>query len=124
MNGYSPLRGAEYWPPTQPLASNQGHNMPCAVCYASTRDTILMIPAKLACPTHWTTEYTGYLMAGSISYERTLFECIDHQPESVSGLNVSDSNNAFYYHVEATCNSLSCPPYDAEKELTCVVCTR
>ena len=55
---------------------------------------------------------------------RTLFECIDHQPESVPGLDNGDGNNALYYHVEATCNSLSCPPYDAEKEVTCVICTR
>ena len=55
---------------------------------------------------------------------RTLFECIDHQPESVPGLDGYDDNNALYYPVEATCNSLSCPPYDAEKEVTCVICTR
>ena len=47
----------------------------------------------------------------------------DHQPESVPGLDGHDDNNALYYHVEATCNSLSCPPYDAEKEVTCVICT-
>ena len=55
---------------------------------------------------------------------RTLFECVDDQPESVPGLNGEDDSNALYYHVEATCNSLSCPPYDSEKELTCAVCTR
>ena len=126
VNGYSPLRGAEYRVASvQPLYSNGAHNIPCAVCYTSTRDTLLMIPAKLTCPTHWTTEYTGYLMANYHGYNgRTLFECIDHQPESVPGLDGFDNNNAFYYHVEATCNSLSCPPYDAEKEVTCVICTR
>ena len=53
----------------------------------------------------------------------TLFECVDDQPESVPGLNGGGSNNALYYHVEETCNSLRCPPYDSEKELTCVICT-
>ena len=121
-----PLRGAEYRTTSgQPFYSNEGHNMPCAVCYASTRDTVLMIPAKLTCPTNWTTEYTGYLMAAVDGHNgRTLFECIDSTPQSVPGLDGGDSSNALYYHVEATCNSLSCPPYDTEKEVTCVVCTR
>ena len=57
-------------------------------------------------------------------FGRTLFECIDQQPESVPELNGVDGGNAFYFHVEATCNSLSCPPYDAQNEVTCVVCSR
>ena len=123
---WAPLGGAIYRGDScQPFRSHDYRNMPCAVCYASTRDTVLMIPAKLTCPTNWTTEYTGYLMA---AYDgdngRTLFECIDSTPESFPGGDGGDVNNAFYHHVEATCNSLSCPPYDAEKEVTCVVCTR
>ena len=126
VNGDSPLRGAGYRSSSgQPLNSNDRHNIPCAVCYTSIRDTLLMIPAKLTCPTDWTTEYTGYLMAAHYNHNgRTLFKCIDHQPESVPGLDGCDANNALYYHVEATCNSLSCPPYDAEKKVTCVICTR
>ena len=125
VQGYSPLRGAEYRAQSgQPLGSKDGHNMPCAVCCTSTRSKLLVIPAKLTCPTNWTTEYTGYIMATHYSYNgRTLFECVDDQPESVPGLNGYEKDNARYYHVEATCNSLSCPPYDSEKELTCAVCT-
>ena len=125
VQGHSPLRGAEYHPqPSQPLYSVFSHNMPCAVCCTSTRSKLLVIPAKLTCPTNWTTEYTGYLMAAHYTHNgRTLFECVDDQPESVPGLNGGDTDNALYYHVEATCNSLSCPPYDSEKELTCAVCT-
>ena len=63
-------------------------------------------------------------MAAAYSHNgRALFECVDDQPESVPGLNGGDTDNALYYHVGATCNSLSCPPYDSEKELTCAVCT-
>ena len=125
-NNYVPLRGAEYQAASgQPFLSVTNHNIPCAVCYASTRDTVLMIPAKQTCPTHWTTEYTGYLMTAYEGHNgRTLFECIDGQPQSVPELNGYDGNNALYYHVEATCNSLSCPPYDTQKEVTCVVCSR
>ena len=123
VTNWAPLGGAIYRGASgQPFRNHDYRNMLCAVCYASTRDTVLMIPAKLTCPTNWTTEYTGYLMA---AYDgdngRTLFECIDSTPESIPG---GDVNNAFYHHVEATCNSLCCPPYDAEKEVTCVVCTR
>ena len=119
------LRGAEYVIfSSQPFYNRHNHNIPCAVCYTSTRGTLLMIPAKLTCPTHWTTEYTGYLMAAHWQQKRTLFKCIDHQPESVPGLDAYDQNSALYYYVEATCNDFSCPPYDAEKEVTCVICTR
>ena len=119
------LRGAEYRNGGQPLSSKTYHNIPCAVCYVSTRGTVLTIPAKLTCPTHWTTEYSGYIMAGHEGHAgRTLFECIDQQPESVPELNGHDRDNALYYHVEATCNSLNCPPYNTEGEVTCAVCTR
>ena len=125
IQGQSPLRGAEYLATTsQQLHGKYGHNMPCAVCSTSTRSKLLVIPAKLTCPTNWTTEYTGYLMAAAHDHNgRRLFECVDDQPESVPGLNGQDDSNALYYHVEATCNSLRCPPSNSEKELTCAVCT-
>ena len=126
VTGYSPLTGVQYATASgQPFSSVDDHNMPCAVCYTSSRVTVLMIPAKLTCPTNWTTEYTGYILTNYHSYNgRHLYECIDQAPESVPGLDAYDGNNARFWHVEATCNSLSCPPYDAEKEVTCVVCTR
>ena len=125
FQGYSPLTGVEYQAVSgQPFYSIDNHNMPCAVCYTSSRVTVLMIPAKLTCPTNWTTEYTGYIMANLHNYNgRLLYECIDQAPESVQGQNAFNPHNAHFHHVEATCNSLSCPPYDGEKEVTCVVCT-
>ena len=107
----------------QPLGSVFGHNAPCAVCFAATRDTILMVPAKLTCPTNWTLEYTGYLTSEHIGHYRSTYECVDKDPESVPGLNVGRAHSLFY-HVEPNCAGLSCPPYDAQKELTCVVCSR
>ena len=44
---------------TGPLHSVSGHNVPCAVCYAPTRGTIVMIPAQNTCPSSWTLEYYG-----------------------------------------------------------------
>ena len=108
---------------SQPLHSVDNHNAPCAVCFAAARDTILMVPAKLTCPTNWTLEYTGYLMSAHYSHHRSTYECVDKDAESVPGLDGS-SNIAFFWHVEPVCAGLSCPPYDAQKELTCVVCSR
>ena len=121
---YSYVYGVEYQiHNSQPLYSVDNHKVPCAVCFAATRDTILMIPAKLTCPTNWTLEYTGYLMSAHYSHHRSTYECVDKDPESVPGLDGS-SGIAFFYHVEPNCAGLSCPPYDAQKELTCVVCSR
>ena len=41
------------------LHSVNEQNVPCAVCYTGTRVTVMMIPAKIHCPSGWTVEYTG-----------------------------------------------------------------
>ena len=125
VQGWSYLYGMEYYPhSSQPLRSVQYHNAPCAVCYTATRDTVVMIPAKLHCPTHWTVEYTGYLMTEYHGHHRSTYECVDKDPESVPELNAWSGDSALFYHIEPNCAGLSCGPYDAEKELTCVVCSR
>ena len=55
----------------------------------------------------------------------TEYECVDKDPESVPGLDAIGWNqgSAGFRHVEASCNGIACPPYEAGKELTCVVCT-
>ena len=123
VQGNSYIYGVEYEAHLGPLRNVNDHNVPCAVCHVTTRATLLMIPAKVNCPTNWTTEYTGYLMSAYRYNYRSTYECIDKDPESVSGLNGHNSNNALLYHVEPHCSGLSCPPYDREKELTCVVCS-
>ena len=116
--------GAEYEAyPGQPLSAVYQHNVPCAVCYASTRVAVTMIPAKTTCPSTWTLEYSGYLMSGHINHRRTMYECIDKNPDSVPGT-ASNTNGAVFYHVEANCNGMACPPYNPQKELTCAVCTK
>ncbi|CAI8032723.1 Short-chain collagen C4 (Fragment) [Geodia barretti] len=66
VSGNSYMYGVEYRSHSQPLQTVEYHNVPCVVCHVTTRATLLMIPAKVNCPTNWTTEYTGYLMtAGS-----------------------------------------------------------
>ena len=126
VQGRSYVAGVEYFYQSMPsLSSVNLHNVPCAVCYVATRSVSVMIPAKTQCPTHWTLEYIGYL--GSEYYNRnsrTMYECVDKDPESVPGSAGVTEPRTFFQLVEPYCIGLSCPPYDAEKELTCVVCTR
>ena len=83
-----------------------------------------MIPAKTQCPTNWTLEYIGYLMSEHRGYNgRSMYECVDADPESIPGLNAASYPRAFFLPVEPHCSGLSCPPYSSEKELTCAVCT-
>ena len=122
------LYGAEYETgdssETGPLRYLNDHNVPCAVCYTSTRETVVMIPARIACPSSWTKEYYGYLMADRYNHYRTTFECMDLSPQSVPG-SIADTNGAVFFHVEVKCSyGIPCPPYDTQKEVTCVVCTK
>ena len=130
IQGPNYVYGVEYEPRSgQPLRVQPdvyAHNVPCAVCMARSRCCLLMIPAKTQCPTSWTTEYIGYLMsAGPGLTLPTTYECVDKDPESVAGLDATNwyRGSGIFNHVEASCNGMACPPYDEEKELTCVVCT-
>ena len=95
--GRAHLYGAEYQTAgtndNGPLSSVHDHNVPCAVCYASTRETVVMIPARLSCPSSWTREYYGYLMANWYGHRRTMFECVDRNPQSIPG-SISNTNGA------------------------------
>ena len=124
--GGSPVYGAEYESAggnRGPLESVHDHNVPCAVCCTTARVMVLMLPAKTQCPPSWTLEYNGYLMTAHKDQHRTAFECIDQDPECIPG-SVGNENAALFYHTEATCTGLPCPPYDSSKELACAVCTK
>ena len=122
VQGLSPVDGAEY---ERPLVSgHHDRNVPCAVCYVQNRTTSIMIPAKMNCTSGWTREYYGYLMSDyQGDHYRTQFICMDRNMEVIPGLQ-ANTNGALFYHAEATCNGLSCGPYNTEKELNCVVCTK
>ena len=127
--GRAHLYGTEYQTKGNdngPLCSFHDHNniIPCAVCYASTRGTVVMIPARTTCPSSWTREYYGYLMAEYHGHHRSTFECVDLSPESIPG-STANTNGALFYHTEVQCSyGIPCPPYDAQKEVMCVVCTK
>ena len=118
------IAAASYWFDSLPsLSAANFHNVPCALCYVPTRSVAVMIPAKTQCPTNWTLEYIGYLMSEQYNHANNkMYECIDKDPELILGR--GSDPRAYFELVEPYCNGLSCPPYDAEKELTCAVCTR
>ena len=121
VQGLSPVEGAEYKAPV--VTDRYNRNVPCAVCYVQNRTTSIMIPAKMNCTSGWTREYYGYLMSAHNIDHRTQFICLDSNMEAIPGL-LNSTNGALFYHAEATCNGLSCGPYNTEKELNCVVCTK
>jgi len=108
-----------------PFKNNlHNHDVPCVVCYVKSRATQLVIPARNDCPSGWTEEYHGYLMADHYSHKHsTSFICIDREAEFVHGSHAS-YNGALLYLVEARCGSLPCLPYVEGRELTCAVCTK
>ena len=61
-----------------PLYSFRGHNVQCAVCHVSTRAAVLMIPARVTCPTEGITFTT-------LPHTNVL----DKNSESVPGSHVS-----------------------------------
>ena len=123
LDGHCRLFGVEY---QAPLQGSHDHNAPCAVCHVSTRSAVLIIPARYSCPTTWTMEYYGYLMAEYKTHSRTRYECVDKDMESFIGSNPHTPSAARFYHIEASCGGLPCGPYmyDNLQELNCVVCTK
>ena len=122
------MYGAEYRTYTDSKSHVHGcndHDVPCAVCHVSNRTAVYMVPAKYTCPTGWTREYYGYLMAEYYTgpHHRTQYTCVDTALKPV--ISSSASYNGFlFYFVEGRCGPLPCPPYDSHKELSCAVCTK
>jgi len=62
-------------------------------------------------------------MAGHYMFKSVAdYVCVDRHPETLAG-GSSDQDGNVLYMVEATCGALKCPPYNNDKELTCVVCS-
>ena len=109
------------------LTGIRTHNAPCAVCYTSQRATALTMPGKPTCPSSWTLEYAGYLVAERQNHFRVVFECMDKEPECIPGsAGWIDGYGALLYLTEvANCSvGIPCPPYSNGMELSCAVCTK
>jgi hypothetical protein len=81
VQGHSYMYGAEY---QHPIGGNDNEDATCAVCYVSTLETQLMLPAKTSCPTSWIREYYGYLMSTRTGDSgHSSFVCVDGAYETV-----------------------------------------
>ena len=124
---YSTLHGAEYDTFNGPQSNLANHNVACAVCLASTRAAMTMVPAKTQCPSSWTREYYGYLMAereNGASFVQSSYTCVDVNPDTVAG-EARDTSGTHFTYVIATCNDgIPCPQYVANRVLSCAVCTK
>ena len=96
----------------------------CSVCQSSGKSITLMIPGNTTCPSTWTTEYKGYLMADS--RKKTQFICVDENAEG-HGDSVSQNHDiGTLEYVSAkwpTCFSKNCGMYDSKDGFKCVVCS-
>ena len=124
------LHGIEYETWESPLESVHDHDVPCAVCLVERSSESLMIPGNLSCPVGWRIEYSGYLVSspasnGTVEVHRTMFECLDGQPERfIGGARDGMGEVGLFALVEPDCSTLPCPPYRAEVEVSCVVCSK
>ena len=112
------LYGAEY----EHIPSHINYDVPCAVCRVP-QSTTIMMAATLTCPSGWTPQYTGHIVAGYPGHNAASeYRCLDGQPENVARSH-QDSYGFLLYYTVAQCGSLPCGPYIQGKIITCVVCS-
>ena len=119
--------GAEYNSNDFSPRANDGADLPCSVCRSTVGSSVLMIPGKSSCYEGWTLQYHGDLVAGHYaSKAATQYICLDEHAEILTGGHRNDDGKLFF-PVKAMCGSLgslTCPPYQDNRYLTCVVCTK
>ncbi len=120
------IYGVEYETNANAIGKTARHDYeaPCAVCYATTKNTEFMQPGRYTCPTGWTTEYNGYLMAERHNHNSSNWICVDKDMTSIGSS--GNLNGGLLYSTEAECGALPCSSgkYQQNKELTCAVCTK
>ncbi|XP_076455193.1 uncharacterized protein LOC143289873 [Babylonia areolata] len=116
---HTTLHGVEY----EGVDGHTNQDAVCSVCHA-TQTTTLMIPGTRTCPSGWSSQYRGHLMAARHDGKgRTEYICVDEAKANRPG-GSEDKDGARLYHVISRCGySLPCPPYVNSKVVTCVVCS-
>ncbi|XP_076470805.1 uncharacterized protein LOC143300767 [Babylonia areolata] len=116
-SNYGRLYGSEY----EAVSTLQNHKVPCTVCQVPASNTI-MIPGTNRCPPGWKARYTGYLASAHSGHYATEYLCLDGSPETMAAT-TTNHNGFLLYGVLNACGSLPCPPFDADKVPTCIVCS-
>jgi hypothetical protein len=116
-HGY--LYGAEY----ETFDAHMESDAVCAVC-RSRHPTTIMIPGTNVCTTGWTKQYDGYLVGERDVHQRSPnFICVDTAMEERPGT-AENRDGALLYLTVTQCGSLPCGPYENNRVVTCVVCSR
>lgn len=79
---------------------------PCAVCNVAHTSSVIMIPAKMTCPTGWSKEYAGVLTASAQSSGHHIGEylCVDENAEYLGeGTRQQNYDGNLFYPVQAAC---------------------
>ena len=126
------IRGVEYKFASVPFSTSSNgdrtllnNDMPCVVCQATERYAQFMLPGRSDCPDGWLTEYWGFLVSAIVSQQRGQYTCLDTAPEAIPNASAVNANACHVYPVESDCaGGLICPPYDAGKGVSCVVCSK
>ncbi|PIK62102.1 hypothetical protein BSL78_00985 [Apostichopus japonicus] len=124
----APIYGTEYNEvlPHSPNILNS--EAPCAVCQATGRQSVVVIPGSVECfGEGWTLEYRGYMMSSLYTAYKSEFVCVDDHAEGIhrSGAN-NDESTIVPVHVKCSASGggLPCAPYADGQDLPCVVCTQ
>ena len=83
---------------------------------------MIMIPAKTQCPSGWSREYYGYLISEYETRYRLSYYCVDVNSEGIGS--AASEEGVLIYYVASTCHGFDCPPYENDRALSCVVCTK
>ena len=51
------------------------------------------------------------------------YACVDKDDEAIIG-GSADHNGVLFYSAKTVCGSLKCPPYSANTDVPCAVCTK
>ena len=64
------------------------------------------------CPTNYSADYTGYVMAAGSGHHKLEHVCVDRSFTPYdNGLGSSNNDQGLMYIAEARCSALPCPPY-------------
>ncbi|XP_022298441.2 short-chain collagen C4-like isoform X4 [Crassostrea virginica] len=118
------MYGAEYNSNDFVPRAKNGDDLPCSVCRSTVSSSVLMIPGKSSCYDGWTLQYHGDLVAGDHAHKAaTQYICLDEHSETLRA-GYRNDNGKLFHPVKAVCGALACPPYQDNRYLTCVVCTK
>nr|XP_022298443.1 uncharacterized protein LOC111107508 isoform X3 [Crassostrea virginica] len=122
--GFAFMYGAEYNSDEFSPRAKNGDDLPCSVCRSTVSSSVLMIPGKSSCYDGWSLEYHGDLVAGSVNHKAaSQYICLDEHSQTLRAGYRNDDGKLFH-PVKAVCGALACPPYQDNRYLTCVVCTK